>query len=113
MNAPMMLIALLAGHALADYALQGDFMAKAKNRAAPIPGVPWWQALTAHAVIHGGFVALITGLWWLALPEFAIHWLTDDAKCRGRISYNTDQAIHFACKLAWWLIAMAASGGLS
>lgn len=105
-TAPMTLLGLLAGHALADYALQGDFMAKAKNRSAPIPGVPWWQAMTAHSIIHGGFVAVITGLWWLALPEIAIHWLTDDAKCRGRISYNTDQAVHVACKLAWWLIAI-------
>lgn len=29
---------MLAGHALADYPLQGDFLAKAKNRANPIPG---------------------------------------------------------------------------
>lgn len=103
----MMLILLIAGHALADYPLQGDFLAKAKNRAAPIPGIPWWQALAAHAAIHAGFVALITGLWWLAIPEFVIHWITDDAKCRGRLSFNTDQAIHIACKLAWWLIAIA------
>lgn len=33
---------LLAGHALCDYPLQGDFLAKAKNRAAPLPGVPWY-----------------------------------------------------------------------
>lgn len=103
----MMLILLLAAHALADYPLQGDFLAKAKNRTAPIPGVPWWQALGAHALIHAGFVALITGIWWLAISEFAIHWITDDAKCRGRVSYNQDQAIHIACKLAWWLIALA------
>lgn len=107
MTAPMMLILLLAAHALADYPLQGDFLSKAKNRTAQIPGVPWQQALGAHCLIHGGFVAAITGIWWLALPEIAIHWLTDDAKCRGRISFNTDQAIHLVCKLAWWLIAIA------
>jgi hypothetical protein len=57
MTLEFMVIALLAGHALADYPLQGDFLSKAKNRAAPIPGVPYWQALGAHVAIHGAFVA--------------------------------------------------------
>ena len=105
MELPMMAVALVAGHAIADYPLQGDFLAKAKNRTAPIPGFPWWQALGAHAAIHGGFVALITGIWWLFFAEAAIHWLTDDAKCRGKISLNTDQAIHIACKVVWLAVA--------
>lgn len=96
--------ALVVGHALADYPLQGDFLSRAKSRAAPIPGVPWWQALGAHAVIHGGFVALITGSLLLGAAETLIHAITDDAKCRGKISFNTDQAIHLACKLLWVLI---------
>lgn len=102
----MMLIALLAAHALADYPLQGDFLSKAKNRTTPIPGVPWQQALGAHVVIHGAAVALITGLWWLFLAEAAIHWLTDDAKCRGKIDFSADQAIHIACKIVWWCLAV-------
>lgn len=106
MDPALMLIALLTAHALADYPLQGDFLAKAKNRTAPIPGVPWQQALGAHVVIHGGLVALITGIWWLFFAEAAIHWLTDDAKCRGRIGFNTDQTIHIGCKVAWWGIAL-------
>ena len=110
LSLPMMAVALVAGHALADYPLQGDFLAKAKNRSNPIHGVPWWQALGAHSAIHGGFVALVTGLWWLALAEAAVHWLTDDAKCRGRISYNADQAIHLLCKVAWLVVAALANG---
>jgi hypothetical protein len=106
MNAPMMLLLLLAGHALADYPLQGDFLAKAKNRFAPLPGVPWYHGLFPHAMIHAGFVAVITGFWWLGAAEFLVHAGTDDAKCAGRISYNTDQVIHVACKLAWWLLAL-------
>lgn len=102
-----MLIALFGAHALFDYAGQGDFMSKAKNASAPIPGVPWWNVLAAHSAIHGAAVALITGLWWLFPFEAAIHFATDNAKCRGRISYNTDQAVHIVCKLAWWLIALA------
>jgi hypothetical protein len=62
MSPVLLLIALLTAHALADYPLQGDFLSKAKNRMAPIPGVPWRQALGAHAFIHAGAVALITGV---------------------------------------------------
>lgn len=104
---------LVVGHALADYPLQGDFLSRAKNRTAPIPGVPWYQALGAHAVIHGGVVGALTGLWWLGVAEALIHAVTDDAKCRGKIGFNTDQAIHIACKAAWVLItALSQQGGL-
>jgi hypothetical protein len=102
----MLLLLLLAAHALADYPLQGDFLSKAKNRLAPCPGVPWYQAMGAHALIHAGFVAAITGIWWLGAIEAVIHCVTDDAKCTGKIDFNTDQAIHVACKFAWWGIAL-------
>jgi hypothetical protein len=108
MTPEMMAIALIGGHALCDYPLQGDFLSKAKNRHAPIPGVPFWQALGAHAAIHGAMVALITGIWWLAPAEAAIHWLTDDAKCCGKITFNQDQAIHLICKAAWLAIVVVA-----
>lgn len=107
MSLELTLIALIGVHFVADYPLQGDFLSKAKNRTAPIPGVPYWQALGAHSAIHGAFVALITGIWWLFIAEAAIHWLTDDAKCAGRLSFNQDQAIHLICKAAWfgvWLV---------
>ncbi len=106
---PLMLIALLGAHFYFDYAGQGDFMAKAKNPVAPIPGVPWTYVLDAHAGIHAAAVALITGLWWLAIPEFVVHWLTDAAKCHGKIGFRTDQAIHIACKVAWLGLAIAAA----
>jgi len=102
------LILLIFGHALADYPLQGDFLARAKNRTAPIPGFPWWQALTAHAVIHAGVVYLITGSAGLAAAELVAHWITDDLKCRGKIGLNTDQAIHIICKIVWAVIAVQA-----
>ena len=101
------LFAMLVGHALADYPLQGDFLAKAKNRDAPIPGVPWWQGLGAHALIHGGMVALVTKSNALGVAEMAIHAITDDLKCRGKLSYNQDQAIHIGCKVLWALLAPA------
>lgn len=94
-------LALVVGHALADCPLQGDFLAKAKNRSAPLPGVPWWQALGAHAAIHGGIVAHVTGSAVLGIAEAAVHAITDDLKCRGKLSYNQDQAVHLACKALW------------
>lgn len=106
-----LLILLVLGHWLADYPLQGDFLAKAKNRGTPIPGVPWWQAMTAHCGIHAGIVYVLTSCWPLAAIEFYIHWVTDSKKCRGRIGFNTDQAIHLACKAAWAFIVVAAAGG--
>lgn len=101
MTFELLAIALLAGHALADYPLQGDFLSRAKNRINPIGGVPYWQAMGAHCIIHGAFVALLTGIWWLFILEAAIHWITDDAKCSGKISFTTDQAIHLVCKAVW------------
>lgn len=105
-----LLILLVFAHFLADYPLQGDFLAKAKNRAAPIPGVPWWQAMAAHCGIHAGMVYVLTSCWPLALVEFIAHWLTDSAKCRGKIGFNTDQTIHLACKVAYAFIVVAAAG---
>jgi hypothetical protein len=102
----MMAVLLVGGHALCDYPLQGDFLSRAKSRAAPISGVPWYQALGAHVAIHGAMVALVTGIWWLALAEAAVHWVTDDAKCQGRLTFNQDQAIHLWCKLCWWAVAI-------
>lgn len=104
MEPHLLLIALIGAHFVADYPLQGDFLSKAKNRNNPIGGVPWWQAMGAHTSIHGAFVALITGVWWLFYAEAAIHWITDDAKCHGKLSFNQDQAIHIACKLAWLFV---------
>jgi hypothetical protein len=98
--------ALIVGHAIADYPLQGDFLAKAKNRTAPLLGVPWQQALAYHAIIHGGFVSIVTGTWWLGVAEAVAHAIIDDTKCRGRISFNTDQSLHIACKVLWLVLAM-------
>ncbi len=99
------LFALLGAHAVADYPLQGDFLAKAKNRNAPIPGVPWYHGLGAHALIHGAAVAVITRSAGLGVAETVIHAITDDLKCSGRLSFNQDQAIHVACKVLWSLLA--------
>lgn len=96
-----LLFLLLFAHALADYPLQGDFLSQAKNRNTPIGKVFWPHALGAHAMIHGGFVLLLTGSIWLAIAEVIVHAATDWAKCEQEISLNVDQAIHIACKVLW------------
>ena len=99
---------LLAGHALADFALQSDAMARGKNwttPSTPPPGVkaqvcwPYW--LSAHAAIHGGVVGLVTGRWELGVLEFVLHWLIDLAKCSRITDVHQDQLLHIMCKVAW------------
>lgn len=102
--------ALIVAHAICDYPLQGDFLAKAKNRTAPIAGVPWQQALGAHAIIHGGAVGLLTGVWWLGVAEAVAHWIIDDAKCCGVFTFNQDQLLHVAFKAFWVTLALAIGG---
>ncbi|MFM1977463.1 MAG: hypothetical protein RL145_2309, partial [Pseudomonadota bacterium] len=45
LNPLSLLYLLIVAHFICDYPLQGDFLSKAKNLTAPIPGVPWWQAM--------------------------------------------------------------------
>src|ERR1700678_4445267 len=112
-----LLLLLFAGHALCDCPLQGDFLAKGKNRWKAIPGVPWGQCLFAHALIHAGMVFLITKSLWLGVAELVIHAATDYAKCAGwfgsqtfgteginATAFNIDQAIHYSCKVLWAFI---------
>lgn len=92
---------LCVGHALADYALQSDFMAMAKNSNTELGRVFWPHVLTAHSLIHAGFVMLFTGVLVLALLEFAVHFITDWAKCQNKITLRQDQCIHYGAKLLW------------
>jgi hypothetical protein len=100
---------MLIGHAVADYPLQGDWLSKAKNPTLQlVPGETIWPlALLSHAAIHAGAVKLATGSWALAMAEFAAHAVIDYGKCRGVISYNQDQAAHFACKFSWASLLLA------
>lgn len=95
---------LLVGHAIADYPLQGDFLSKAKNHRAPLPGIPWMQALFWHALMHGGAVAYLTGSIGLGVAETVIHCGIDYLKCDGRTNLNVDQALHVLCKVGWVVI---------
>lgn len=99
---------LLCGHALADFALQSDAMAKGKNRhnknPAPkgqkyTPCWPYW--LIAHSLIHGGIVYLITGNLFLGIIETVLHSVIDFMKCENVFTPHTDQALHLLCKVMY------------
>lgn|SRR5690625_5283055 len=92
---------LIAAHALADYPLQGDFLAQAKNRHTDIGKHIWPHGLIAHSFIHGGFVFVVTGSAVLGVFEIVAHAVTDWLKCENKISYTVDQAIHIGCKVLW------------
>lgn len=95
---------LLAGHCLADYPLQGDFLATAKNHRTDVGRVLWVWALPSHGVIHGAFVYVITGAPMLGAMEVVAHCIIDRAKCANRITYGQDQILHITCKVIWLAI---------
>lgn len=101
-----MLFVLVVAHFLCDFPLQGDFLAKAKNPEAPLPGVPWQWAMLAHAAIHAGAVLAITGNLQMACMELCAHAAIDIEKCRGKLTFGGDQALHLACKLLYVLLVM-------
>ena len=100
---------LIVGHALGDFVLQTDTMAKGKNRHRPadpssawsqyLPGWPYW--LAAHALVHGGIVALATGSVLLGLAETAAHAAIDFGKTEKWYGLHFDQFLHIACKCLW------------
>lgn len=100
------LFLLLSGHAVADYALQSDFIANAKNQTTELGKQFWVHVLPAHSLIHGLAVFLATDLIWLGVAETIIHGVTDYFKSAGKINLMQDQLIHFACKALWLAICI-------
>lgn len=98
---------LIVGHCLADYPLQGTWIATTKNHKEPHPsGYPWQQSLLAHSIIHGGFVGVITGSLALGICEAIAHAAIDYSKSagffgKGKTSVHIDQGLHVCCKLIW------------
>lgn len=112
-----MLFLLLWWHALADFPLQGEWLAK--HKAANIQRELWSQgeretvwtrnplwpwALGAHAMIHAGGVALITSNIWLGLFELLAHATIDYLKCRNKLTFGQDQLLHIGCKVLYTLV---------
>jgi hypothetical protein len=108
-SAILLFLAFLIGHALGDFPLQGDFLARFKNRHVPVPVDPlfdvpknvWFYCLTAHALIHAGLVWAITANPILGAIELVTHWLIDYCKGDGFTNFHTDQLLHVLCKLVY------------
>lgn len=101
---------LLVVHALLDFPLQGDTVAVNKNPNAKTDlqkHVPWYYWMSAHSLVHGGGVALVTGSVWLGAAETLCHFMIDFGKCHRKYSIHGDQLLHFSCKVVWlifWLL---------
>ena len=117
LEALVLFFALVIGHAFADFPLQGDFLSHGKNRNITPPKLAdgkksprylWIYLMTAHCLIHAGFVWVITGCVALALAELVLHWVIDAAKCEGKTSFATDQWLHVATKAVFVLIVWLA-----
>lgn len=98
------ILILIALHYLADFALQNDFVARAKNRNTDVGKLFWPHALLAHSSIHGLFVGLVTGSALLGVIETGLHAAIDFIKCENKISIHVDQALHIACKVLYVLV---------
>jgi len=103
-----MLFALIIGHALADYPLQGKFLAIRKNRhikpldyGADVPSNIWVYCLSAHSLVHAGAVWVVTGSALFGFIEFGLHWWIDFAKCEKWTNFHQDQGLHLLSKLAY------------
>src|SRR4051812_10140386 len=108
----VLFFALLIGHMLADYPLQGDFLAIHKNRHVSLPGSDvypdklWFHCLLGHSMIHAGFVWIISGQLIFGIAEMVLHFVLDFAKCERWTSYTADQVLHALCKAAYVALVM-------
>ena len=105
------LFLLLVGHALADFSLQSDVMAKLKNRRNKPDWIPegqkyvptWFYWLMAHSLIHGGVVYVVTYNVWFSIIETIMHGVIDFLKCENITNPHIDQFLHFIIKIIYCL----------
>ena len=108
-NGPLALFfAFAIAHALADFPLQGDYLAREKQRSKAGSSREWFVALTAHSLIHSGGVWLVSGSVLLGAAELFLHWLIDFGKGEGKFGYIADQSLHLGCKVGY--VAIMAAG---
>jgi len=102
----LLFFALLIGHALADFGLQSEFIARNKVRKAAMDGPRglWFHVLFAHSLIHAGAVWVITGSPLLAAAELVLHAVIDHIRGKERISFNVDQSAHILCKVVYVIV---------
>jgi hypothetical protein len=98
------LIKLIFAHFLFDYPLQADFLAKGKNPVNPLPNIPWYHCMIAHAFMHAAAVYFITNRLLFGFVEFVIHFVVDVEKCKGTIDYTQDQLLHILFKISYAIL---------
>lgn len=89
-----MFFILLCSHSIADFALQNDYIAQAKNRNSELGKDVWFMVLPAHGFIHAGLVYFVTMNIYASIFQFITHVIIDFVKCENKIGYKTDQALH-------------------
>jgi len=88
-------------HCIFDFAGQGTFLSTAKNWNTPIPGVPWYLAMSIHVFMHAFPVLMMTGSMVCFMLELVSHFVIDAIKIEGRISFATDQLLHISVKIVY------------
>jgi hypothetical protein len=96
--------AFTIAHALADFPLQGDYLARMKRRDQSDNPSEWIIPLTAHSLVQAGGVWIVSGSPLIAATELCLHWLIDLAKGEGKFGYLTDQLLHLICKVAYVIV---------
>lgn len=99
-------------HFVFDFPLQGDFLARAKNRHTAIPGVPWGWPMFAHVFMHAVVVTWATGSILCGVVELAMHTIIDIAKCEGWHGFTADQTMHLLCKVFYACLVIGLGGML-
>ncbi len=94
---------IILAHYIADYPLQGDFLAQTKGK--------YWYSLLAHSVIYGLTIALalkLLGLFaiWKAIALIISHMVIDYKKATAKNKEKAlttylyiDQALHIAINI--------------
>lgn len=81
-----MLVAFQVKHLIGDYLLQTGWMVRGKTR----PGPSYIFPLAVHVFVHAATTFAIVmivnpALWWLALFDFAVHFIMDRIKSSPRL----------------------------
>lgn len=107
--AALYFFAMAVGHVVADYPLQGEYLARTKDPAGRNEAIgegkhDWILSLNAHCLIHAGTVWLITGIVWFGIIEWVLHLIVDYLKIRNVTNLWVDQILHFLCKLIYAIV---------
>jgi len=97
--------AFVVVHVLADFPLQGNYLARQKTRGSSSSRSEWIVALLAHCIIQAGGVWLVSGSLVFGGIELVLHTFIDLVKGERKFGIISDQLLHLSCKLGYalWL----------